>query len=218
VEGPNGYKQVVTTDKDGVATLNNIPWGTYEIKETKAPQGYKLNKEIQTITIGASTVEKQQNITIIDGKELGSLVITKEGPDKEKLAGATFEITGPNDFNKTVVTGKDGTVSVNGLAWGSYEVKEIKAPQGYNLDKTPQTIEINSSNVKSIQNLIFKDSKKTGTLNITKIGNDGAKLSGAEFTVEGPNGYKQIVTTDKAGVATLNNIPWGTYTVRETKA
>ena len=218
VDGPNGYKQIVTTDKAGVATLNNIPWGTYEIKETKAPQGYKLNKEIQTITIGAATVEKQQNITIIDGKELGSLVITKEGPDKEKLAGATFEITGPNDFNKTVVTGKDGTVSVNGLAWGSYEFKEIKAPQGYNLDKTPQTIEINSSNVKSIQNLIFKDSKKTGTLNITKIGNDGAKLSGAEFTVEGPNGYKQVVTTDKAGVATLNNIPWGTYTVRETKA
>ncbi|WP_436513253.1 MSCRAMM family protein [Clostridium thermobutyricum] len=218
VTGPNGFKKEIITDSKGIASLDNIEWGTYKVQEIKAPEGYNLNSVAQTVEVSKFTVGQPQKLIFKDKKILGSLVITKEGPDKEKLAGATFEITGPNNFNKTVVTGKDGTVSIDGLAWGSYEVKEIKAPQGYNLDKAPQIVEINSSNVKSIQSLIFKDSKKTGTLNITKIGNDGAKLSGAEFIIEGPNGYKQIVTTDKVGVATLNNIPWGTYTIKETKA
>ena len=218
VEGPNGYKQVVTTDKAGVATLNNIPWGTYTIKETKAPIGYELSSKEQTITIDANNVSNTQNLTFSDKKILGNLVITKEGPDKEKLAGATFEITGPNNFNKTVITGKDGTVSIDGLAWGSYEIKEIKAPEGYNLNSLAQKVEVSKFTVGQPQRLIFKDSKKTGNLNITKIGNDGEKLSGAEFTIKGPNGFNKVVTTNKEGVANLNNLSWGTYTITETKA
>ncbi|MDD7766904.1 MULTISPECIES: SpaA isopeptide-forming pilin-related protein [Anaerococcus] len=41
----------ITTDSNGEATFSNIKPGTYTLKETKAPTGYKLDQEGKTITI-----------------------------------------------------------------------------------------------------------------------------------------------------------------------
>ena len=41
----------ITTNSNGEATFNNIKPGTYTLKETKAPAGYKLDQEEKTITI-----------------------------------------------------------------------------------------------------------------------------------------------------------------------
>lgn len=44
----------VYSDAEGVAGLSNIPNGTYIIKEAKAPDGYKLNRTPETVTIGVN--------------------------------------------------------------------------------------------------------------------------------------------------------------------
>ena len=190
------------------------------MQETKAPQGYKLNENTQSVVINSNDVSNIQNITVVDGQETGNLTITKEGQkrNKEKLAGAVFEITGPNGFEREVTTGDNESVSLSGLPWGTYTVKEVKAPQGYELNNKPQKVEVNASNVKLNQNLIFTDVKLNGSIKVTKLGKDGVKLSGAEFTITGANNFKKVITTDINGVATLNNLPWGTYTSKETKA
>ncbi|WP_242618432.1 SpaA isopeptide-forming pilin-related protein [Anaerococcus vaginimassiliensis] len=46
-----GAKMGITTDSNGEATFSNIKPGTYTLKETKAPAGYKLDQEGKTITI-----------------------------------------------------------------------------------------------------------------------------------------------------------------------
>ena len=46
-----GAKLSITTDSNGEATFNNVKPGTYTLKETKAPAGYKLDQEDKTITI-----------------------------------------------------------------------------------------------------------------------------------------------------------------------
>ena len=46
-----GAKMSITTDANGEATFSNIKPGTYTLKETKAPAGYKLDQEGKTITI-----------------------------------------------------------------------------------------------------------------------------------------------------------------------
>ena len=44
----------VTTDKNGQATFKNIEPGNYVLKETKAPNGYKLDQETKNVTITES--------------------------------------------------------------------------------------------------------------------------------------------------------------------
>ena len=46
-----GAELSITTDANGEATFNNVKPGTYTLKETKAPAGYKLDQEGKTITI-----------------------------------------------------------------------------------------------------------------------------------------------------------------------
>lgn len=44
---------IVTTNKNGFAILDNLQWGTYSIKEVKAPQNYSLNNKIFNVTINS---------------------------------------------------------------------------------------------------------------------------------------------------------------------
>ena len=218
VSGPNGFKEVVTTNKNGVASLENLQWGTYKVQETKAPEGYNLNNEIQTVQVTSSSVGQVQDLTFNDTQILGKLNITKTGKDGVKLEGAEFTVSGPNGFNKIVTTNKYGVASSDNLQWGIYTIKETKAPLGYKLSDKVQSVIINSEEVSQVQSLTFNDTQILGKLDITKTGKDGVKLEGAEFTVSGPNGFKEIVTTNKDGVASLENLQWGTYKVQETKA
>ncbi|WP_207748055.1 MSCRAMM family protein, partial [Clostridium thermobutyricum] len=218
VSGPNGFKEVVTTNKNGVASLDNLQWGTYKVQETKAPEGYNLNNEVQTVQVTNASVGQVQSLTFNDIQVLGKLNIIKTGKDGIKLEGAEFDVTGPNGFNKIVTTNKDGVASLDSLQWGTYTVKEVKAPQGYLLDSSSKIININSTNVEKIQSLSFEDVRMTGNLEVTKLGKYGVKLAGAEFQVKGENNFNKVIITNKNGIASLNNLPWGTYEVKEIKA
>ncbi len=121
-----------------------------------------LNKE-QNVTGTASTyyapsyarIENEQAINnylgnngriIIDQKLLGSIKVTKLGDNNEPLSGATFAIYAREDIisNEEIIykkgeeigrktTGEDGIVEFNNLPIGSYEIKELQAPEGYTL-------------------------------------------------------------------------------------
>lgn len=69
--------------------------------------------------------------------------------EKVKLGGATFGIYKDGELIKEVTTGEDGTAYADGLDLGVYEVKEIKAPEGYKLDDTVYTVEIKYANDKT---------------------------------------------------------------------
>lgn len=47
---PNG-KAVLTTGTDGKITVNGLDSGTYYLKETKAPSGYKLDDTVRKVTV-----------------------------------------------------------------------------------------------------------------------------------------------------------------------
>ena len=52
---PNG-KAVLTTGTDGKITVNGLDSGTYYLKETKAPSGYKLDDTVRKVTVTPNSV------------------------------------------------------------------------------------------------------------------------------------------------------------------
>ena len=195
------------------------------MKETKAPAGYQLaaNPE-QTVTVpGATQALVFENEKIPE--KLHEITATKvDAKDKTPLRGATFELTGANDFKEEKVTGEDGTVTFKDLKEGTYILTETKAPEGYSLAKNPsQTVTVPGNTA----GLIFENEKipDKGRVELLKYDSVTNKhLEGVEFalykkaTLEG--GEDVLVgnfTTDSNGKILVENLDAGDYYFVETK-
>lgn len=210
----------VTTNQDGIAKVDALPYGKYYFKETKGVQGYLLNDTKYPFEIKENgkvltfTVENKQ----VKGN-VQLLKIDQENPDK-KLEGVTF-ILQDNKGKKISehVTDKDGFIRVNNLPFGSYQFVEKKAKEGYVLSKEPIPFNI-TEHGKTIE-LVVKNKQIKGSLEITKVdvADGNTKLPGAEFTIYNEQGQEVVKgKTNEQGLATFNELPYGKYTYRETFA
>ena len=206
----------VTTDKVGVASGGNLPWGTYTVEESKAPAGYIRDDKTKTARIwfGIPQTVEFTNIHIKAKLE----VIKQDNKTSEKLKGAEFKITGPNSFTKTVTTGKDGKVILENLYYGDYKVIETKAPDGYDLNTTERSFKVSENS--KLYSLTFTNIKHSESLVLHKVDQNGKPICGAKFTVKEKHSSNEVakVVTDKSGNANISNIPFGDYVVEETDA
>lgn len=112
-------------------------------------------------------------------------------------------------------TDSSGKILVPKLRVGTkYRIAETM-PEGY-LGQEPKEITIQAGT----NTVTFENRPIYGNLELTKIdeANPAVKLSGAEFTVSGPNGTAQVMKEIEAGVYRLEHLRYGRYTVQETKA
>ncbi len=212
----NGY---YVTDEYGQIILTGVKPGTVlVITETKAPEGYELETNSQTVEVGSNDT---QTITFFN-KPMGGLIINKlDAHTGKPLRGAVFRITDSDgsvvgEENGKFTTDKEGVIALYGLPTGTYVVTETKAPSGYTLDPTPQTIEVKSG---KIYELTFYN-EPIGGLRITKIDDETRQpIKNVEFDVEYMDG-KRIGTyrTDADGEINIDDLPNGWYTVIEKKA
>ena len=110
--------------------------GEHHIGSGIAPEGYQ---EIGYVVRLQLPVDKN-----------GALQILKVDQNNQPLGGATFSVTGPNGYSKTVTTSTDskrlGLATLTGLADGTYTVKETAAPSSdYLVDSTPYNVNINTN-------------------------------------------------------------------------
>lgn len=89
---PNG-KAVLTTDTDGRITVNGLDSGTYYLKETKAPSGYKLDDTVREVTVTPDSV-------VVDAKN-GEAI--------------TYKVNGDLDHTMTIVNYKGFLPSTGGM-------------------------------------------------------------------------------------------------------
>jgi hypothetical protein len=132
--------------------------GTYTVTEGADPQGFAF-ESLECVGAGGSVSDRTATAVIVGGsditctyineQQLGAIKISKtDSKTGNALAGATFSITGPNNYSNSVESGPDGTVCVDGLAFGSYTVTETAAPDGYVIDDPsghPVTVDTNTS-------------------------------------------------------------------------
>lgn len=220
IRDENGnLKEHVMTDVMGVAQTKTLLQGKYTVTETKAPQGYILNSVSQTVFVsnGVMTLvfenEKCQ-------PEKGRIKIQKQDAQcGAPLFGAEFVIIDASGREVSrLVTNYFGEASIE-LPVGVYQVKEVRAPQGYILNQTPQTVTVVKNKLTTVT---FYNEKCQPNRGIIKIKKYDARcnyaLAGAEFAITDESGkvVSRLVTNAFGEVAV--ELPVGTYQVREVKA
>ncbi len=209
------------TDKTGKVISQKLEPGTYTLKETKAPQGYKLLKEEIEVVVEANKVVEVQ---VENAKELGSLqVIKKDAESGKVLAGAEFKLK--NEAGQVVgeakITNKDGVVKFESLVPGKYTLEETKAPEGYKALEV--TVEVNVVANDVVKQEVMNEKVKeeiTGQLEITKVdaNNTNTTLAGAVFEIWKDGTKMDTLTTNKSGKATSKKLEPGDYTLKEIQA
>ncbi|WP_257206187.1 MSCRAMM family protein, partial [Bacillus wiedmannii] len=138
-----------TTNKDGVVQFDNLEPGKYTLEETKAPEGYKAVEVTVEVNVVANEVAKQEVLNEkVKEKIKGQVEITKvDATDtNKKLAGAVFEILKDGTKIDTLTTDENGKATSEELEPGDYILKEVQAPEGYEL--SDKEIEFTISNQK----------------------------------------------------------------------
>lgn len=149
------------TKYEKVYVAENLPKGNYTVVETKAPEGYILDKtpyefEVQGAKLNEQADEVVKSITvqsIYNTKNVGILEITKEDTKGQKVANAKFEIykaiNNAGVYTKgekvqEVVSDENGKIKTE-LEAGTYIIKEVDAPIGYTILNKEYVFEIDSS-------------------------------------------------------------------------
>lgn len=251
---------VLKTDKDGFAYLDSdykvsgddfymfgniatIPVGTITIQETKAPTGYFINNEVFVRKIEANG--KDQYVSTYNQPTVNEKVIKfdikkVQAGTSTPVSGAVFRHTLPNGSTEDLETNSTGEITITGLASGTHKIKEIKSPDGYQLNPNEVVFNVASSTGKitftsGTNSLIVQGTNDSGdgyatfsdkvnpfNLKITKTNEHGKVLKGAEFTLYSDADCKNVVdtqTSDDKGLLTFKNLDVEkTYYFKETKA
>lgn len=151
----------------GIYEMKELLYGKYLVKETKAPEGFVLDKGVYSVFIEKDEttykVENKAGVGFINEAMKGNLKIKKTSSNG-KVEGFTFRVTGVNGYDSTFTTDKNGEISVDGLRIGEYTVSEVSdnVSAGYILPadkkvtvKVGETVEIEMHNE-------LRDTPKTG--------------------------------------------------------
>lgn len=154
-------RSVTTEGTSGSVVLDNLDINqVYTLVETKAPEGYIKNSEPMYFQVGADgrlldadgkalLVQSELLVPNEESKKESSIVVTKVDPTADEadkfLKGAEFGLfkqspdgSWPTEPIKKVTTGETGQAEFTGLSGGIYQVKELKAPEGYFVDPNAQ--------------------------------------------------------------------------------
>lgn len=252
---------VLKTNANGMTSLNDklkvsgdafyyasngdptLPVGTITIQESKAPKGYFINNEVfvRKITISGDIedVDTYNQPEVLE-KVIKFNIKKVQVGTTTPVAGAVFLHTLPDGSTKELTTNGSGEITITGLASGTHKIKEIKSPDGYQLNTNEVVFEVEAGTGKikftSDSNSLvtqgfedsgdgyatFADMVNPFDLKITKTNEKGKVLKGAEFTLYSDKECTKVVdtqTSDDKGLLTFKNLDVEkTYYFKESKA
>lgn len=252
---------VVKTDSDGYCRLDKafvvsgdelyyasngdatLPIGTITIQESKAPTGYFINNEVfvrKITTSGSVEGVNTFNMPKVNEKVIKFDIKKVQAGTSTPVAGAVFLHTMPNGSTEELTTNGSGEITITGLASGTHKIKEIKSPDGYQLNPNEVVFNVASGTgritfTSGTNSLVTQGTKDSGdgyatfgdkvnpfNLKITKTNEHGKVLKGAEFTLYSDEKCEKVVdtqTSDEKGLLTFKNLDVEkTYYFKETKA
>lgn len=174
----------------------------------------------------------------INWLDFGSIEINKTNTNKDLIDGAEFNLksTSYDGYNENV-TVKNGKIIVEDLLVGTYQLKELNAPDGYllNTDTFTITVEKDKTTVQPVMDqeptgkIVLKKeidtSKTNGLLGDANVKDVTFKLYAKEKIMNKAGTVKfydkdEVVftsKTDENGKITWDNLPLGKYYIQESK-
>ena len=239
----------ITTDDKGYGKSNDLYYGTYYAQETKAPSGYDLYDHTFTVVIDDTVKvdnEATAKILMKDPVKKKPLEVQKVDKDTgktepfnqnysfDKMEVTIYRDQDLTEVEEVLVSDAKGHAKSKDLYYGTYYVRETKAPKGYQLyDHTFEVMIGNELTVdgKKVDSILLsmvdeiirkpisvqKYDKEKGT---AKPNNTAVTFKGAEYTIyEDAQMTKvlEVLTTDESGKAESIPYPYETYYVKETQ-
>ena len=217
-----GASSTIATDANGKAHITGLKFGNYAVTETKAPEGYVLKGDRHSIAI--SRQQTEVTLRLKNDKAMYKVTAIKQdaGENGKLLVGAEFTLySAEGAVVAKAVTGYDGT-AVFEVPEGDYKLAETRAPAGYQLSGDfvrEITVNAEQGAVGEFK-YTFNNEKTSYSIEIHKHDSEDKqkKLAGAEFAVTDSRGFTKTVTTDASGKASITELPYDDYTIREIKA
>ncbi len=213
------------TDKNGRLTFSGkFPVGVYYLKEISGPEGWVLDTAHHRVSIPADSKIVDNEMTVsLETPVINHLFFTEVRISKTDLTGSDYlphtMIEIRNAAGETVLrdyTGEDGYLPAFRAVPGDYTYREVLAPEGYELCTTEFSFRVTADGRVDGKTSVSDDFTR---FTVRKEDPLCRPLCGVEFSLFREDGSLQAkAVTDSEGLATFEKIPYGTYTVRETKA
>ncbi len=230
------YSKTVKTNSKGEFELTDLVPGKYTVTEhTPTEYAEQKSKTVnvesgKTATVSFSNVLKKWNLTVTKTD-----AETKSAQGDATLAGAVYGIYNNGKLVDKYTTDKNGSFTTSYYVCGdNWTLKEIEPSEGYLLDETEYhigaeakkyTLENNSVSIGVTENIL------KGKIAIIKHTDDGSTKietpeKGAEFQVylkssgsyaKAKESERDNLICDEYGFAETKDLPYGIYTVHQTK-
>lgn len=212
--------------------VSGLAFGQWRVVETQAPTGY-LPAAPQTYTVNGTTPVVTFSFV---NTENGQVTWRKVNEFGDVLDGAGFTLrhdgqvlvvadnTGAAGYTGLDTNPAPGGFAVTGLDFGAWTLSETTVPQGYAAgDPVPFTLSAQSATV-DLGDVV---NNQDGRVSWVKVGEDGAPLAGAEFTLTqgrqlitvvdntGQAGYQGADTDERVGRFAVRGLDFGSWSLAE---
>lgn len=233
----DGYSKTVKTNSKGEFELTDLVPGKYTVTEhTPTEYAEQKSKTVnvesgKTVTVSFSNVLKKWNLTVTKTD-----AETKSAQGDATLTGAVYGIYNNGKLVDKYTTDKNGGFTTSNYVCGDkWTLKEIEPSEGYLLDETEYHIGVEAKKYTlendSVSIGVTEDILK-GKIAIIKHTDDGSTKietpeKGAEFQVylkssgsytKAKESERDNLICDEYGFAETKDLPYGTYTVHQTKS
>lgn len=233
----NGISKDVTTNANGEINIANLAPGNYQISEYTDVK--YVPQDTQTVTIVSGQTASIQFSNVLKKFRVN---VTKQDYEKghaqgdAKLGGAVYGLYKGDDLVAQYTTDSNGSFTTDYFVCGTdWTVREISPSEGYLLNDTvyrvgadprDYNIEYNTAPDMTVMEQVIK-----GKISIIKHTDDGETQietpeKGAEFQiylkssgsfVNADKDERDTIVCDEDGFASTKLLPYGVYTVHQTK-
>lgn len=232
----NGIDKDVVTDSKGRIFIDNIPAGVYTV--TEYPIDRYVTPKSQTVTIiggQTSTVHFSNILKKFRVKVVKSDIEKGHAQGDAKLSGAKYGLFKGEELIDTYTTDSNASFTTDYYVCDKdWTIREIESSEGYlvndevykiGAEPKQYTVELNNINLDVVEQV------KKGKIAIIKHTDDGSTqietpeknaefqiyLKSAGSFVNADKDEKDTIVCDEDGFASTKLLPYGVYTVHQTK-